>query len=82
MDTTVLMFKDKDKRNQVFESLRQSTEPNERKVVKWSDPMPVMVSEEEFKLDLKGRVVWEDGWFVAYPTESSSWKRLKNAQQN
>lgn len=82
MDTTVLMFKDKAKRNEVFESLRHSTEPNERKVVKWSDPMPVMLSEEEFKLDDKGRVIWEDCWFVAYPVEASSWKRFTNAQQN
>lgn len=82
MDTTVLMFKDKAKRNEVFESLRQSTEPNERKVVKWSDPMPVMLSESEFKLDQKGRVVWEDGWFVGYPSEESSWKRLQNKQRN
>lgn len=82
MDTNVLMFKDKDKRDQVFQSLRESTEPNERQVVKWSDPMPIMLSESEFKLDDKGRVMYETGWFVAYPNEASSWKRLKNAQKN
>lgn len=73
---TTLRYSDKAKRDEVFNRLRASEEPNERQVIRYSDPMPVMVSDEEFKLDEKGRVVYKTGYFLAYP-EECTWKRLK-----
>lgn len=62
-----LQYFDKDKRNEVFDRLRRSDLPNERKVVRYSDAIPVMLSEEEFKLDAKGRVIYRTAYFLAYP---------------
>lgn len=76
MGMTILQYSDKEKRDDVFNRLRNSEEPNEQQVVKYSDPIPVMISDEEFKLDEKGRIVYKTGYFLAYP-EECTWKRLK-----
>jgi hypothetical protein len=72
----VLQYSEKHKRDDAFNRLRNSDEPNERQVVRWSDPVPMMISEQEFKLDEKGRVIYDTKYFLAYPQEST-WKRLK-----
>jgi hypothetical protein len=73
---TTLQYFDKQKRDEVYNRLRQSEEPNERQVIRYSDPVPIMLSEEEFKLDQKNRVIYKTGYFLAYP-EECTWKRLK-----
>lgn len=78
---TTLQFSEKHKRDDVFHRLRSSTEPNERQVIRYSNPVPVMISDEEFKLNDAGNVVYVTAWFLAYPNEST-WKRLKNARKN
>lgn len=72
----VLQYSEKDKRDDAFDRLRNSDEPNERQVIRWSDPVAVMIGEQEFKLDEKGRVIYDTKYFLAYPQEST-WKRLK-----
>jgi hypothetical protein len=71
-----LRYSDKQKRDEVFDRLRKSEEPNEQQVIRYSDPLPVMISDEEFKLDERGRVVYKTGYFLAYP-EECTWKKLK-----
>jgi hypothetical protein len=73
---TTLQYTDKEKRDQSFDRLRNSDEPNEQQVVRWSDVMPVMVNDEEFRCDASNRVVYKTVYFLAYPQEST-WKRLK-----
>jgi len=73
---TTLQYTDREKRDQIFDRLRKSEEPNEKQVVRWSDVMPVMVNDEEFRLDASNRVVYKTVYFLAYPQEST-WKRLK-----
>jgi len=43
--------------------------PQERQAVKYSDVEPEMLSEDEFKLDAKGRVVYINYYFIAYPKD-------------
>jgi hypothetical protein len=78
---TTLQYSDKEKRDQIFDRLSNSEEPNERQVIRYSDPAPVMLTDEEFKLDEKGRVIYRTGYFLAYP-EECTWKRLKNKHEN
>jgi len=73
---TTLQYSDKQKRDEVFDRLRKSEEPNEQQVIRYSDPAPVMLSEEEFKLDDKGRIVYKTVYFLSYP-EECTWKKLK-----
>jgi hypothetical protein len=73
---TTLQYTEKHKRDDVFHRLRCSPEPNERQVIRYSNPVPTMINEEEFKLDEKGRVVYKTAYFLAYPNECT-WKRLK-----
>ena len=71
-----LQYSDRDQWYGAFNRFRNSEEANERQVVKWTEPVALMLSEEEFKLDEKGRVVYDTKFFLAYPREST-WKRLK-----
>jgi hypothetical protein len=73
---TTLQYTDREKRDQSFDRLRNSEEPNEQQVVRWSDPVAMMLSEDEFLIDERGRVVYHTNYFLAYPQEST-WKRLK-----
>ena len=67
----VLKFIDKDWRNEVFRRLRHEPDhtPQERQAVKFSEVEPEMLTEDEFKLDAKGRVVYRSYFFIAYPKD-------------
>ncbi len=69
-------FSEKDKRDEVFLRLKYQGEGGETSVVRWSDPVPMMVSESEFLLDERGRVIYRDKFYLAYPQEASAWKHL------
>jgi hypothetical protein len=73
---TTLQYFDKQKRDEVYDRLRQSEEPNECQVIRYSDPVPMMLNDEEFRLDASNRVVYRTAYFLAYP-EECTWKRLK-----
>jgi hypothetical protein len=71
-----LQYTDRDQWYSAYDRLHNSEEANEQQVVKWTEPVAVMLSEEEFKLDERGRVIYHTAYFLAYPREST-WKRLK-----
>lgn len=62
-------YPNSDRRDIMFRFFKQGGDPNERQVIKWSDVEPVMISEDEFKLDDKGRVVYKTVFFLAYPKD-------------
>lgn len=64
-----MVYKDKAQRDARFQYLRHSDFANERQVIKYSDPEPMMVSEEEFRLDAKDRVMYQTKFFLAYPED-------------
>lgn len=71
-----LQYTDRDQWYSAYDRLRNSEEMNEQQVVRWTEPRAVMLSEEEFKLDPKGRIAYQTAFFLSYPKEST-WKRLK-----
>jgi len=67
-----MSFTTKYKRDEAFHNLRHSSFsfPNERQVVKWSDPEPLFVSGTTTPLlDEKGRRRYATVFFLAYPKE-------------
>lgn len=69
------------KRDAMFGLLRREGDPNERQVVRYSNPEPVMVSEEEFKLNDRGRVVYADKFYLAYPKEVHGHRARRRAKR-
>lgn len=67
----VLKYSDRTQRDHDFYALRNSSSslPEERQAIKFSDVEAVMLSDEEFKLSDKGRVVYRSMFFIAYPKE-------------
>ncbi len=67
----VLKFSESSWRDEIFRRLRHDPDhtPQERQAVKYSDVEPEMLSEDEFKLDVKGRVVYINYYFIAYPKD-------------
>jgi hypothetical protein len=64
-------YTEKSRRDVAFDNLRTSSMslPNEKQAIKWSDVEPVMISEDEFKLDNKGRIIYKSVFFLAYPKD-------------
>jgi hypothetical protein len=64
-------YTEKSRRDVAFDNLRVSSFsfPNERQVIRYSDVEPVMINDEEFKLDDKGRVVYRSVYFLASPID-------------
>lgn len=82
-----LKFIDKDRRDLSFYKMRHESgwTPQERQAVKFSDAEPRMVSEEEFLLDDKGRIVYQTYYFIAYPKDihgHRARKRAEHAREN
>lgn len=77
-----LKFTDKGARDRAFELRKASFDSfNEPQVIKYSVPEPVMLSEEEFKLDEKGRVVYKTAYFLAYPKDIHGHRKRREAEK-
>jgi len=74
-------YSDSFHRNAAFERLRQDGDPNEKQAVRYSNPEPVMISEEEFKIDAKGRIVYADKFYLAYPKEIHGHRARRRAER-
>lgn len=74
MEMEVITTTDKQKRDAMFQELRNSTEANERQAVKFSSNEPVLGEDGKQLLRPAGSGnekltvgVWQSNWSVAYP---------------
>lgn len=73
-----ITMSDKEKRDEMFRELRGTGNANERRAVRFSNPEPVMASEDEICLDKKGRPRYTSMYSVAYPTTPMQRKTRTN----